>query len=93
MLTWTSIILRAFQGVGGGGSFALASILLIESVPPEKYAAAVAQNGIPVVLGYVLGPIIGGGISERTTWRWIFIIKLATPSCQRRHAVQSSDAC
>lgn len=69
------IIMRAFQGVGGGGSFALTSVLLIESVPPEQYADAVTKNGVAVILALVLGPILGGAISEHTTWRWIFIIK------------------
>ncbi|KAF2868357.1 major facilitator superfamily domain-containing protein [Massariosphaeria phaeospora] len=70
------IILRAFQGVGGGGSFALSSILLIESVPPEKYADAVTKNGVAIILALVLGPMLGGAISEHTTWRWIFLINI-----------------
>lgn len=67
--------MRAFQGVGGGGCFALATIILIESVPPPKYAKFVAYIGIALILAMVLGPIIGGGISENTTWRWIFLFK------------------
>jgi len=69
------IVLRAFQGVGAGGSFALASVLLIESEPPEKYADAVSRYGVAIVLALVLGPVLGGAISEHTMWRWIFLIK------------------
>ncbi|KAH7131785.1 MFS multidrug transporter-like protein [Dendryphion nanum] len=70
------IILRAFQGVGGGGSFAMCATLLIESEPPEKYADAVTRIGVAIVLALVLGPLLGGAISENTTWRWIFLINL-----------------
>ncbi|KOS22229.1 Multidrug resistance protein 3 [Escovopsis weberi] len=70
------IIMRAFQGVGGGGSYALSTVLIIEIVPPRKYGKLVAYTGIAIVLAMVLGPIIGGGISSRTTWRWIFLFNV-----------------
>lgn len=69
------IIVRAMQGVGAGGSFALAAALLIQMVPPEQYAEAVTKFGVSVVLALVFGPVLGGAISENTTWRWIFLIK------------------
>lgn len=75
--------MRGFQGVGGGGCFALATIILIESVPPSQYAKFVAYIGIALILAMVLGPIIGGGISENTTWRWIFLFKCATIQSSR----------
>ncbi|PQE06763.1 MFS multidrug transporter protein [Rutstroemia sp. NJR-2017a BBW] len=70
------IIVRAFQGLGGGGCYTLASILIIDSAPPEKYGKYVAVAGIAIALGTVLGPIIGGAITENTTWRWIFLFNV-----------------
>ncbi|KAK8134590.1 hypothetical protein PG984_006602, partial [Apiospora sp. TS-2023a] len=70
------IILRAFQGVGGGGSYALATIVTIEIVPPEGYPTQMTYMGIAVMLALVLGPIAGGGISAVTTWRWIFLFNV-----------------
>ncbi|KAK8035121.1 hypothetical protein PG993_010116 [Apiospora rasikravindrae] len=69
------IVLRAFQGLGGGGCFALSTILLIELVPPHKYGEFVAYTGIAIAIASVTGPLIGGAISAHTTWRWIFLIK------------------
>lgn len=67
----------------GGGCFAMSAIVLIECVPPSQYAKFVSYIGIVAALAAVLGPIIGGAISERTTWRWIFLFKyvLLIPIC------------
>ncbi|KAI0173109.1 major facilitator superfamily domain-containing protein [Hypoxylon sp. FL1284] len=70
------IVLRAFQGVGGGGCFALCTIFIIELVPPHKIATFVAFAGIAIALAMVLGPIIGGAISSSTHWRWIFVLNI-----------------
>ncbi|KAK6844179.1 MFS multidrug transporter-like protein [Apiospora arundinis] len=70
------IVLRAFQGMGGGASYALSTIMIVEIVPPSKYGKQVAFTGIAIVLAMVLGPIIGGAISSNTTWRWIFIFNV-----------------
>lgn len=53
--------------------------MLFESVPPSKYPDIMAKVGLSTVLAMVLGPILGGAISEHTTWRWIFIIKCVSP--------------
>lgn len=68
--------MRAFQGVGGGGSYALATILTIEIVPPEQYPTQMTYMGVAIMLALVLGPIAGGGISSVTTWRWIFLFNV-----------------
>lgn len=70
------IVFRAFQGLGGGGSYSLGTIITTELVPKTQYTAATARLSICVSLGLLLGPIIGGAISANTTWRWIFIINV-----------------
>ncbi|KAI1131717.1 MFS multidrug transporter-like protein [Nemania abortiva] len=70
------IIFRAFQGLGGGGCYSLATIIATDLVPAAQYAAATARLSICVSLGLLLGPVIGGVISANTTWRWIFIINV-----------------
>jgi MFS family permease len=70
-----SIIFRSFQGVGGAGNYALCSVILIELVPSHKYAKYTSAISVIYSLSLLLGPIIGGIITERTTWRWIFLLK------------------
>lgn len=50
--------------------------MIIESVPPAKYGTYVVNANLAPVLAYFLGPILGGAISENTTWRWIFWINV-----------------
>lgn len=71
-----SIILRAFQGLGGGCCYTLSTIMIIELVPPHRYGSLMAYTGIAIVLAMVLGPILGGAISAHTTWRWIFLFNV-----------------
>ncbi|KAI1126022.1 putative multidrug resistance protein fnx1 [Nemania abortiva] len=70
------IVFRAFQGIGGGGCWSLATIIVVELVPPEQYAKFVANISIVNATALLLGPIIGGAIASGTTWRWIFIINV-----------------
>ncbi|KAL4810926.1 major facilitator superfamily domain-containing protein [Aspergillus unguis] len=70
------IVLRAFQGVGGGGTFSMVPIIVAEMVSPEKYAAYNALMSFSIALSFLLGPLIGGAIVDHTSWRWIFYINL-----------------
>ncbi|PFH62221.1 hypothetical protein XA68_14500 [Ophiocordyceps unilateralis] len=70
------IILRAFQGVGGGGCLALTTILITEAVPPEELGSFASKVNVALIMSLVLGPVLGGAITSGTTWRWIFIINI-----------------
>lgn len=74
-LTLLSTVLRAFQGVGGAGCFAVATVMMSDMVPPEKLAKYVANLSTVYALSLLVGPIIGGALSSNTTWRWVFLIK------------------
>ncbi|KAM7200712.1 Major facilitator superfamily domain containing protein [Naviculisporaceae sp. PSN 640] len=70
------ITLRALQGLGAGGCFALCAIIMVEIVPPNKYGALIARIGISIIIATVLGPIVGGEISTHADWRWIFMFNV-----------------
>jgi len=71
------IIFRAFQGVGGAGIFAMTPAIILEMVPPEKFATYNAVASSTIGISFLLGPLVGGAISNRSSWRWIFFIKYA----------------
>jgi DHA2 family multidrug resistance protein len=78
-LAWdlpTLIIARIFQGIGGGAMVPLAQAIMLESFPPQKRGAAMAVFAQGVVVAPILGPVIGGWITDSYSWRWIFYINL-----------------
>ncbi|KAI2783795.1 putative multidrug resistance protein fnx1 [Daldinia loculata] len=70
------IICRAFQGLGAGGVYAVAIVMLYELKPPDKLAQITSVSAGAAALGNALGPIFGGLISQRTTWRWVFLLNV-----------------
>ncbi len=70
------ILARVLQGVGGGGMQPLAQSILLESFPPRQHGTAMAVYGIGVVVAPVIGPTLGGWITDSYSWRWIFYINL-----------------
>jgi MFS transporter, DHA2 family, multidrug resistance protein len=70
------IIARILQGMGGGALQPIAQSVLLESFPPAKRGAAMALYGMGIVVAPIIGPTLGGWITDNYSWRWIFYINL-----------------
>ncbi|EZF94354.1 hypothetical protein H113_05261 [Trichophyton rubrum MR1459] len=73
----TVIILgRTIQGIGGGGINTLIDIVIGDLVPMRERGKYVALMGVIWAIGTVVGPVLGGGLTEHASWRWIFYMNL-----------------
>jgi len=70
------ILARVLQGIGGGGMQPLAQSILLESFPPRQHGTAMAAYGVGVIVAPIIGPTLGGWITDSYSWRWIFYINL-----------------
>jgi DHA2 family multidrug resistance protein len=70
------IFWRVIQGLGGGALIPIAQAVLWESFPKEKRGISMAAFGFCVVLAPVIGPTLGGWITDNFTWNWIFYINV-----------------
>jgi DHA2 family multidrug resistance protein len=70
------VLFRTLQGVFGAALVPLSQSVLLDIYPPERRGSAMALFGIAVMLGPVLGPVLGGWLTENYTWRWVFFINL-----------------
>jgi DHA2 family multidrug resistance protein len=70
------ILARILQGAGGGALQPIAQAVLLESFPPEKRGAAMSVYAIGVVVAPILGPTLGGWLTDNYSWRWVFFINL-----------------
>jgi MFS transporter, DHA2 family, multidrug resistance protein len=70
------IFFRVIQGIGGGGLVPLSQSILLESFPREKHGTAMAIFGMGAMMGPIVGPMLGGWITDTWSWRWIFYINI-----------------
>ena len=70
------IVSRVAQGLGGGGLQPNTQAMLVDSFPPASRGKAMAVYGFTVILAPMLGPLLGGVITDRFSWHWIFLINV-----------------
>jgi EmrB/QacA subfamily drug resistance transporter len=78
-LAWSSatiILFRVLQGLGGGMIMPAGMTILTRAAGPQRIGRVMAIMGVPMLLGPILGPILGGWLVTDVSWRWIFFINL-----------------
>ena len=70
------IFARILQGAGGGALQPISQAILLESFPPARRGVAMAVFAMGVIVAPIIGPTLGGWITENYSWRWIFYINL-----------------
>ena len=70
------LIARAIQGAAGGALQPLSQAILLESFPKEKQGMALGFYALGVVLAPVIGPALGGYLTDAVSWRWAFYINV-----------------
>ena len=70
------IAYRALQGLGGGMLMPLGMTIMTKAAGPQRIGRLMAILGIPMLLGPIGGPILGGWLIEVASWHWIFLINL-----------------
>ena len=68
------LLCRILQGLGGGGMVPVAQSILADAFPPSKRGQAFAVFGVAVVVAPVVGPTLGGWLSDNISWEWCFLI-------------------
>jgi DHA2 family multidrug resistance protein len=70
------VVFRALQGLSSAALLPLAQAVMMRLYPREYFAKAMAIIGIGMMLGPILGPTLGGYVTEVANWRWVFFINL-----------------
>ncbi|MEU4478410.1 DHA2 family efflux MFS transporter permease subunit [Micromonospora sp. NPDC023966] len=70
------IAFRVVQGIGGGLLNPVGMAIALAAVPPDRRGRMMSLAGLPVLVGPLVGPVLGGALLDHASWRWIFWINL-----------------
>ncbi|MEV0720111.1 DHA2 family efflux MFS transporter permease subunit [Asanoa sp. NPDC050611] len=70
------IVFRALQGLGGGMLMPLGMTIMTRAAGPDRVGRVMAVLGVPMLLGPIGGPILGGWLVDAASWHWIFLINV-----------------
>lgn len=70
------VLFRILQGIGGGALQPISQSILLETFPQKQHGMAMAIFGIGIMFGPIIGPLLGGWITDNWSWHWIFFINI-----------------
>lgn len=70
------ILARILQGLGGGAIVPIAQSILLENFPLHKRRMAMSVFGVGIIIAPIIGPVLGGWITDNYSWHWIFYINV-----------------
>jgi DHA2 family multidrug resistance protein len=70
------VLFRALQGVGGAFIAPLSQSSLLDTTRPSRQPQIIALWGMGVMIGPILGPVLGGWLTEAASWRWVFFVNV-----------------
>lgn len=70
------VLFRVLQGIGGGALQPISQSILLETFPRHQHGMAMAIFGIGIMFGPIIGPLLGGWITDNWSWHWIFYINV-----------------
>ena len=70
------VFFRVLQGIGGGALQPISQSILLETFPKKQHGMAMALFGIGIMFGPIIGPLLGGWITDNWSWHWIFFINI-----------------
>ncbi|MGH3413686.1 MAG: DHA2 family efflux MFS transporter permease subunit [Marmoricola sp.] len=70
------VVFRVLQGLGGGMLMPLGMTIMTRAAGPERIGRVMAVLGVPMLLGPIFGPILGGWLIDAASWHWIFLINV-----------------